>query len=146
MPELRADHSICVLAFDFGLERIGVAVGQSVTGTAAPLSVLKVRSRADRLSAIAPLVSEWQPDQLVVGEPRFPDGQTHEMTMLANKFARQLSEYFRLPFVMVDERYTTVEAQAELKSKRSKDDLDAHAAVLIAQQYLSTISRGTPLQ
>lgn len=151
MPELvnpkNLKNPFTVLAFDFGTQRIGVAVGQSVTKSASPMAVLTVKSRQERLMAIAPLVQEWQPQLFIVGLPYYPDGTAHEVTALATKFARQISEHFRLPFVMVDERYTSVEAQQAIRSSNlakscqsgnsSANRVDAYAAALIAEQYFN---------
>jgi putative holliday junction resolvase len=125
-----------VMAFDFGTARIGVATGQSITGHAQPLAVLHVRSRAARIAAIAPLVAQWQPDMLVIGRPLYPDGAAHETTLLAEKFARQIAEKFAKPYALVDERYSS-RAAAEMTS--NEKDLDAYAAVIIAEQYLGAI-------
>ncbi len=127
MPE-----AYTVLAFDFGLKRIGVAVGQSVTRSATPLGILAARSREDRLKMIAPLVKSWEPSILVIGQPFYPDGQPSEMTRLSAKFARQISDHFGLPFRLIDERYTSVTVGGQ-------DLIDAHAAVLIAQQFFSEL-------
>jgi putative holliday junction resolvase len=125
-----------IMAFDFGTARIGVATGQSITGHAQPLTVLHVRSRAQRIAAIAPLVAQWQPDMLVIGRPVYPDGASHETTLLAEKFARQVAEKFAKPYALVDERYSSTEA-AHLTCDGK--DLDAYAAVIIAEQYLGSL-------
>lgn len=140
-----------ILAFDFGTQRIGVAVGQSVTKSANPLAVLAAKSRQERLTAIAPFVQDWEPRLLVIGQPFFSDGTAHEVTALASKFARQISEHFRIPFVLVDERYTSVEAAQTIqrsdlaKSKQSvsgsKNLIDAWAAALIAEQYFNQLDQ-----
>jgi putative holliday junction resolvase len=133
-----------ILAFDFGEQRIGIAVGQSITGHASALATISARSRAERLEKIASYVHDWQPTVLVVGQPLYPDGQASEMTALAAKFARQISEHFKLPYALVDERYTSVAAAQEIKSqvstKGSAGGLDAAAAALIAEQYFAQTS------
>lgn len=134
-----------LLAFDFGLKRIGVAVGQSVTRTAKAIAVLEVVSKQERLAAIGPLINAWQPDILVVGQPFHPDGQPHEMTHLSARFGRQMSEHFRLPMRLVDERYTSVEAS---RIGYPEQQIDAIAAQLIAEQFFNeqlTYERGTTL-
>lgn len=117
------------LAFDFGTRRIGVATGQALLGSARPLSSIAATGDA-RFAAIAALIAEWQPDGLVVGVPRHPDGAPHDNTVRARRFARQLHGRFRLPVHEVDERYTTVEAQAA-----GARDVDAASAALILEQY-----------
>ena len=122
------------LAFDFGLKRVGVASGNTLTGAAQPLRTVAVTGDA-RFAAIARLVAEWQPDALVVGVPFHPDGAEHENTLRARRFARQLHGRLRLEVHEVDERYTSVEAQAQGAS-----DLDAASAALILEQYLRSLT------
>jgi putative holliday junction resolvase len=121
------------LAFDFGTRRVGVASGNTVTRTATPLRTLSVDGEA-RFDAIAALIDEWQPDTLVVGVPWHPSGAAHENTRRAQRFARQLHGRFHLPVHEVDERYSTVEAQAA-----GANDLDAAAAVIILEQFLRSL-------
>jgi len=117
-----------VLGFDFGARRIGVAIGNSVTREARPLTTINAATVAARWDAVAALVGEWEPARLVVGIPRHPDGTPHEMTARCERFARQLEGRTRRPVARVDERYTSaVSARA--------DDVDAAAAALILQQW-----------
>lgn len=122
------------LAFDFGLKRVGVASGNTLTGTAQPLRTVAATGDA-RFEAIARLVDEWQPDALVVGVPFHPDGAEHENTLRARRFARQLHGRLRLDVHEVDERYTTTAAHAD-----GAGDLDAASAALILEQYLRSLS------
>ena len=121
------------LSFDFGTRRVGVAMGNSLLKSAAPLKTLAVEGDA-RFAAIQSLIDEWQPDALVVGVPFHPDGAPHDNTRRAQRFARQLHGRFRLPVHEVDERYTTTEALAA-----GAADADAAAAALILDQYLRTL-------
>ena len=121
------------LSFDFGTRRVGVATGNSLLKSAAPLKTLNVAGDA-RFAAIQSLIDEWQPDALVVGVPFHPDGAPHDNTRRAQRFARQLHGRFRLPVHEVDERYTTTEALAA-----GAADADAAAAALILDQYLRTL-------
>lgn len=118
------------LGFDFGMRRIGVASGNSLTRSAHALRTLSA-DRDAHFGAIAALIAEWQPDALVVGVPWHPDGAAHDNTRRAQRFARQLQGRFRLPVHEVDERYSTVEAQAA-----GARDLDAASAALILEQFL----------
>jgi putative Holliday junction resolvase len=118
------------LAFDFGTVRVGVATGNSLTRSATPLSTLKESGDA-RFAAIGKLIAHWQPDALVVGVPLHPDGAAHDNTRRAQRFARQLHGRFGLPVHEVDERYTSVEAQAQ-----GATDLDAASAALTLEQFL----------
>lgn len=103
-----------LLAFDFGEKRIGVAVGNTLTGAAEPLATLTELSVDERFARIGKLLQEWQPARLVVGRPLHPDGAPHHVTALAEKFARRLAGRFGLPVSLVDERYSSVAAQARM--------------------------------
>jgi len=117
-----------VLAFDFGLKRIGVAVGEPELRTAHPLPAVF------RFDEIQPLIAEWQPAALVVGLPTSVQGEAHKMTRQAEDFARRLEKRFKLPVARVDERYTSVEAASRLKGLKKKA-VDSVAAQLILEQY-----------
>jgi putative holliday junction resolvase len=88
-----------VLAFDFGTRRIGVAIGNTVTREARPLAVIDAAADK-RWAAVAALIEQWQPAQIVVGIPRHPDGAAHEMTERCERFARQLEGRYRRPSVV----------------------------------------------
>ena len=126
---MRAGDVQAPLAFDYGKRRVGVAVGARLNGTARPLRTLKAEGKAI-YPLIEPLLAEWQPDALVVGVPRHPDGAPHAMTAAAQKFAASLRGRFHKPVFEVDERYTSVAAEAE-----GATDVDAGAAVLILEQF-----------
>ena len=133
-----------VLAFDFGLRRIGVAVGQSVTGSASPLGVVANGPDGVDRARIAALIREWRPTCLVVGQPMHADGSPSEMQTHVRTFTAVLAE-FGVPIETIDERYTSVEAEAGLKAARAegrrgritKAAIDSAAAVLIAERYLA---------
>jgi putative holliday junction resolvase len=131
MPEQAAiakHPSRTVLAFDFGLKRIGVAVGEPELRTAHPLPAVS------SFEKIQPLIAEWQPAALVVGLPTSAQGVPHKMTKQAEDFARRLEKRFKLPVARVDERYTSVEAESRLKGLKNKA-IDSVAAQLILEQY-----------
>ena len=119
-----------VLGFDFGIKRIGIAMGNTLTGQAQPLTVIKAIDNATRFSTIGALIDEWRPARLVVGEPRHPDGAEHDMTLRARRFANQLHGRFDIPVELVDERYSS----AVLSQKRG-EVIDDRAAAVILQQY-----------
>ncbi len=119
-----------VIAFDFGLKRIGVAVGNSLLRQATPLKVIEAPTNDGKFAAIGALLQEWQPDLVVVGLPLHPDGAEHEMTARCRRFANQLHGRYGLPSVLVDERYTS----AVLTQQRGQH-VDSEAAALILQQY-----------
>lgn len=122
------------LGFDFGTQRIGVASGNRLTQSANPLPTVAQQGDA-RWQSLQALLREWAPDAVVVGVPCHPDGTAHEMTALAQKFARQLHGRFGATVFMVDERYTSVAAESE-----GARDLDAGAAVLILEQFLRSLT------
>lgn len=121
-----------VLGFDFGLKRIGVAVGNSLLKQAQPLTVITAATNDAKFAAIAALVEEWQPARCVVGLPSHPDGAEHEMTVRCRRFANQLNGRFSVATVMVDERYSS----AVIPHRRG-DVIDAEAAAIILQQYFN---------
>lgn len=125
------------LAFDFGMRRVGVASGNSLTRTATPLTTLELEGEA-RLSAIAALIREWRPAELVVGVPFHPDGAAHVNTERARRFARELRSRFGLTVHEVDERYTTTAAKSATRGAGSAD-LDAAAAAIILEQHLASL-------
>ncbi|PZP27670.1 MAG: Holliday junction resolvase RuvX [Roseateles depolymerans] len=114
------------LAFDFGMRRIGVASGSRLLGGAEPRGTL----RGGDFDGIAALIKTWQPDALVIGVPRHPDGAPHEMTAKAQAFGRRLAGRYHLPVFEVDERYTSVDAE-----DAGAQDVDAAAAALILEQF-----------
>ena len=119
-----------VFGFDFGVKRIGVAMGNTLTGLAQPLEIIDAIDNASRFKRIGALIAEWGPARLVVGEPRHPDGAEHDMTLRARRFANQLHGRFDLPVELVDERYSSV----VIPAKRG-ERIDAKAASIILQQY-----------
>ena len=140
-----------ILAFDFGEKRIGVATGETLLGSAHPLTVIHAESNADRMAAIGRLIDEWRPVQLVVGLPTHADGQPHEMTRLATKFGERLQRHFHLPVSYADERLTSLDAEARLRetgrnSRTAKPLLDAVAAQLILQTWFESPSHVIPDQ
>ncbi|MGJ9417017.1 Holliday junction resolvase RuvX [Massilia sp. CMS3.1] len=119
-----------VFGFDFGIKRIGIAMGNTLTKQAQPLTVLNAIDNATRFTTIGALIAEWRPARLIVGEPRHHDGAEHDMTLRARRFANQLHGRFDLPVELVDERYSSV----VIRAKRG-EIIDAKAAAIILQQY-----------
>jgi len=134
-----------ILAFDFGLRRIGVAVGQDITGSASPLGTVNNRDDGVDHAAIAALIREWGPSGIVVGMPSHADGSPSDMQEPIEAFILELQRY-GLGIDTVDERHTSVEAKQALKQARasgtrgriSKEMIDSAAAVFIAERYLSS--------
>ena len=141
------DQQGSVLAFDFGVKRIGVAIGtQLAEGKAAsarPLTTIDTEANDARFAAIATLIAEWQPVRLLVGRPLNDDGTPHEMTARCERFANQLRGRFRLPVDDVDERFSSTEADASLRERglswqERKAQVDAEAALIILQSWFDT--------
>ena len=130
-----------VLAFDFGEKRIGVAVGECELRSASALTTFDAETNDARWAAIGRLLDEWKPALLVVGLPLSTDGEAHDMTARAQRFARQLEGRYRLPVALQDERFTSAEADTQLRDRGQHDwrerkkHLDAHAAQLILKDY-----------
>ncbi|MDG1012803.1 MAG: Holliday junction resolvase RuvX [Luminiphilus sp.] len=133
-----------VLAFDWGLKRIGVAVGNTLLATSEPLCVLRARDGVPDWEAISALLEEWQPKLLVVGDPLNMDESVAEITRRARRFSRQLEGRFNLPVSLIDERLTSREARIQLEDQGLpyQGAVDAHAAQLILQTWLSEHSEG----
>lgn len=122
-----------VLAFDFGLKRIGVAVGNTLIRQAQPLQVIDAPTNDGKFEAIGGLIAEWQPGRVIVGLPLHPDGAEHAMSARCRRFANQIHGRFGVDTVLVDERYTS----AVLVARRDQP-IDHEAAALILQQYFDT--------
>lgn len=135
MPENSLQETL--LAFDYGLKKIGVAIGNTLTRQARPLQVLRPVTREQRFQAIGALLTEWQPDRVVVGLPLTTEGGEQYASLRCRRFANQLHGRYGLAVELVDERGTSVEAQALLGTN---EDDDAVAAALILQRYLDALS------
>jgi putative Holliday junction resolvase len=121
-----------VMAFDYGTRRVGVAVGNSVSKSGQPLKTITAPNIDILFQEIGNLIAEWEPKSLVVGLPTHPDGTAHAMTAKAKRFGNQLHGRFGLPVTWVDERYTSVVLESD---SQMRDNLDAHSAVLILEQF-----------
>ena len=119
-----------IIGFDFGMKKIGVAIGNTLSASARPLTIIHEEANDRKFAAIKSLLEEWRPALAVVGLPRHPDGTEHEMTAHCRRFANRLKGRFGIETVHVDERYSST----VLNFKRGEED-DAHAAALILQQY-----------
>ena len=127
------------LGFDFGTHKIGIAVGQSLTGTATPVTTLSYIKQKPDWEGIERIIKEWQPDTLVVGLPYQMDDEEAELAARAKRFARQLQGRYKLPVEMIDERLTSKEAINRLGRKSAKDAtlVDSMAAKLILETWLN---------
>ena len=129
------------MGFDVGRLRIGVAVGDAITGSARPVRVLSTRQQRPDWDAIAHLIAEWRPDTLVVGVPRHADETANTVTETALRFSRQLQGRFCLPVATIDERLSSWEAEqrsSQTGHRRGSDSaLDAHAAAVILESWFN---------
>lgn len=140
--DLSSDFS--ALAFDFGTQRIGVAFGQSVTGTASAVTVLKAQDGQPRWNEMAQLVEQWKPDVFLVGLPYNIDGSVSELLGRAEKFARRLQERFDKPCYGMDERLSSREAierlvEANTAKTVKKTAIDHIAAQIILENWFNEI-------
>jgi putative Holliday junction resolvase len=131
-----ASLSGTVLGFDFGLKRIGVAVGQTVTQTASPLTVLKSRDGVPDWPAIMTLIADWKPVALVVGLPLRLDGTEQPFTQNARKFGQRLQGRSQKPLFFMQEQLSSIEAEQRLKAGAT-GLLDAHAAQILLENWLN---------
>ncbi|KPJ68201.1 MAG: Holliday junction resolvase [Coxiella sp. DG_40] len=136
----KTQKSLTFLGFDFGLKRIGIAVGQSITMSATPLSTINVRNTS-HWKAIAKLITTWKPHALIVGIPVNMDGSEQPITKQARRFAKQLYDQFHLPVHQVDERLTTKAAREKIYETGGykalqKAAIDSIAAKLILESWI----------
>lgn len=133
-------HNDVLLAFDFGLRRIGVAVGQTITQSATPLPHLLAIKGQPNWEDVSKLITLWHPTLLLVGLPYQMDGREQAMSFAARQFARNLNTQFNLPVHLVDERLTTHEAQHQLSQSginpKNFPSLDSYAAKLILEAWM----------
>ena len=133
---------VSIMAFDFGTQKIGVAVGQSVTATAQALPEIRAKDGQPDWQEVARLIDEWQPDAFVVGVPVQMDGTEFELTQRARKFGQRLHGRFGKPWFAMDERLTSFEAREHKREQRNagvkKGSLvDSIAASLILQSWFA---------
>ena len=136
-----------LFAFDFGTKRIGIAIGNTISKTSQPLTTINDEKNETRFEVIAGLLREWQPAALVVGLPCNDDGTPHEMTAPCRRFANRLKGRFKLPTLLVDERYTSAAASSVLDEegihgRKQKTLIDQYAAQQILQAYFDEPSAG----
>lgn len=133
MPDIR------VLGFDYGAKRIGVAVGQTLLGTASALTQLSAQKGRPEVRAVQVLLDEWRPDALIVGLPLNMDDSPSKSSKAAQRFASWLEIEFKLPVYLVDERLSSREARDRLDQpgkKYTKTELNSMAAQVIVEGWL----------
>ena len=133
-----------ILAFDYGTQKIGVASGNSLLGTATPLKALPCKNTQPNWDDIAAVLKEWEPEELVVGLPLNMDGSESESTARAKKFANRLKGRFGMKVWLVDERLSTREARERTGIRQADSRVDSMAAVIIAEGFLSEGGEALP--
>ena len=141
MPEPRTSIK-SVLGFDFGMKRIGVAIGQTITATARPLDVLPALNGAPNWEDVSRLIEEWQPQALVVGQPLAMDGSSSDITKAAKRFGNRLNGRYHLPVFSMDERLSSREAENMQRDGEARtQSVDSIAAAIILQSWLEEYKR-----
>jgi putative holliday junction resolvase len=138
-PEQAA--AVTVLAFDYGLRRIGVAAGNSLLDSAKPLAALKARDGVPDWNLVRLLLDEWKPQLLLVGLPLNMDGTPSEMSARAERFGRRLHGRFGIACTMVDERLSSVEARERMEAAPRMASVDSVAACVIFEAWLQRVSQ-----
>lgn len=144
MPDTESIRAL--LAFDFGLRRVGVSLGVTLTRTASPLTTIQYQSRKQLWNGIQPLVETWKPQLLVVGFPWKPDGSPPELGDAIQRFAAELRRRYDLPLELVNEQLSSLEASSRLKLQRQqgrrkkvkKTEIDQQAATILAETWLDS--------
>lgn len=145
LAQTMTQKSRTFLAFDYGTKRIGVAVGQELTGGASALSTVRATDGKPDWDAITKLIDEWQPNEVVVGLPLNMDGSESELSRRATRFGNQLNGRYNLPAHFMDERLSSLQAEEELRNERAavrgktrkiqKEDIDKLAAKIILESW-----------
>lgn len=133
-----------LLCFDFGMRKIGVAVGQTITRSASPLDIIKAQDGIPNWEQIAALIQTWNADTLVVGIPFNLDGSDQPITHATRKFARRLENHFHLPVLMIDERLTTKVARQAVQQIYADDKkiaIDSYAAKIILESWFRKMEK-----
>ncbi len=146
MPDNPPTAPRTLLAFDFGLRRVGVALGFPQTGAATPLTTINWQSYDGLWNSITPLINEWRPQLLLVGMPNLHSGERHDLEKPIRRFAAQLRQRFDTPTEFIDESFSSRDAEARLRQMRragrrkkiDKTEIDRLAAALLVEQWLES--------
>lgn len=136
-------HYNTIIGFDYGRKRIGVAVGQTLTNTARPLTVISVKAKKPAWVAIDSLIQIWQPHKIIVGLSTYADGSNNQLTIATQHFCQQLQHRYQLPVHTIDETLSTktaVDRMRSLTKKRTIKKVDAVAAQVILETWLATFT------
>ncbi|MDM8562853.1 Holliday junction resolvase RuvX [Candidatus Marithioploca araucensis] len=131
-----------IIGFDYGTRRIGIAIGQTLTATAHPLTIVSVKKKQINWAHITTIIQEWQPDALVVGLPKHADGSDNTITAAVRRFSWQLQGRYQLPVHTIDETLSSVAAVEKMLSspflkKKNRKNLDAFAAQIILETWFT---------
>lgn len=126
-----------LLGFDFGLKRIGVAVGQTISRTATPEAIVASRDGQPDWNHISRLFEAWQPSAIVVGLPMRLNGESQALTQPARKFGQRLSGRYQTPVFFIEEQLSSIEA--EQRNRQSNQPIDDHAAQIILENWLNAL-------
>lgn len=140
LGQLKPEQSLeIVLGFDFGTKNLGIAVGNLLTETAQPITILKVTNNQPQWDEIQKLIREWQPDAFIVGMPYTPDGTETEHLKIIRKFMNRLHGRFGLPVYEIDESHSSALSEQFIKpsQKKKKGVLDAISAAIIVERWLT---------
>ena len=144
MPESKPANNLTFIAFDFGLRRLGVAVGQSLTQTAQPLATLSCKNGEPNWNDIQDIQNTWRANAFVIGLPIHKDGTDSPVSSAARIFAQKIKKQFHLPVHLFDERYSSITAEEFIKTQRKggnrkhrakKEEIDRLAAAVILQNW-----------
>ena len=138
MPDVNAPNTI--IAFDFGTQKMGMAVGQSLIESANPLPLFPMKDGIPNWDELLKIVKSHQPGLFLVGLPLNMDDSESELSTRARKFARRLRHQTNIETLMVDERLTTREARDELdhyqaQGRGKKLSADSIAAALLIESW-----------
>ena len=138
---------VTVMSFDYGTEKIGIAIGQSISSTAEPLTIIKAKDGIPNWSQITDLIESWRPNYLVVGLPYNLDGSDSKLLQRALKFAKRLNGRFNIPTFGIDERLSSKAAAEKFKAGNPKisvrKEIDDVAAQIILETWFSEYNKKT---
>ncbi|QCI19545.1 Holliday junction resolvase RuvX [Buchnera aphidicola] len=133
-----------ILAFDFGIKKIGVAIGQTITNTATILNPIQAKNGVPERNSLKKIFKEWNPKYVIIGLPLNLNGKKQKITYKTIKFAKYIRENFLVNIELHDERFTTVEAKLQLIHKYKKKSLikkiDSLSAVIILESWLCKLT------
>ena len=140
---------VTVMSFDYGTEKIGIAIGQSISSTAEPLTIIRAKDGIPNWSQITSLIESWRPNFFVVGLPYNLDGSDSKLLQRALKFAQRLNGRFNIPTFGIDERLSSETAKQKYKIGSFKNtirkEIDDVAAQIILETWFSEYNKNTSL-